>query len=142
MTPGAAVRAAIEQLNAQYAWSLDLKRYEELREVFTPDVRYVSGDNERIGIDAVIDSFAKRTGARTTRHGWSSLVLTEVNSRTVSGRSCWFSYAHNSAPPIVGTPVYMVADFLDTYVLDDTDRWRIAERRIVPVFRDPALAPS
>ncbi|MDV8128851.1 nuclear transport factor 2 family protein [Rhodococcus sp. IEGM 1304] len=141
MTVEASTRAAIENLNARFAWSLDLNQFDDLREVFTPDARYTSRGPDRVGVDSIIATFSGRTAERTTRHGWTSLALETIDSTTVHGRSCWFSYAYNSAPPVVGAPVYMVADFIDVYQLIGSE-WRIAERTIVPVFRDPAFAPA
>jgi hypothetical protein len=37
--------------------------------------------------------------------------------------------------------VYLVADFEDVLVFG-ANRWRISERRIIPVFRDPSRAPA
>jgi hypothetical protein len=34
-----------------------------------------------------------------------------------------------------------VADFDDVLTWCADERWRISERRIIPVFRDPARAP-
>jgi hypothetical protein len=37
--------------------------------------------------------------------------------------------------------VYLVADFDDVLTRGTDSRWRISERRIIPVFRDPVRAP-
>jgi hypothetical protein len=38
--------------------------------------------------------------------------------------------------------VYLVADFHDVLTWCADERYRIIERRIVPVFRDPSRAPA
>jgi hypothetical protein len=35
-----------------------------------------------------------------------------------------------------------VADFDDVLTWCPDERWRISERRIIPVFRDPSRAPA
>lgn len=141
MSVDAETRSEIEELNARFAWSLDLNRFDDLYEILTDDACYTSGKTERRGAASIVASFTNRQGIRTTRHGWTSLTLTRVDAVTVSGRSAWFCYAHNSHPPVSSTSTYMVADFLDTYRRTDGG-WRIATRTIVPVFRDAALAPA
>jgi ketosteroid isomerase-like protein len=64
----------------------------------------------------------------------------------VRARSTWVSYAVNAPVPVDSAPaddvgVYLVADFDDVLTLCDGERWRISERRITGVFRDPARAP-
>ncbi|QZS52518.1 nuclear transport factor 2 family protein [Rhodococcus opacus] len=141
MNVDASTRAAIEELNARFAWSLDLNRFDDLYEILTEDASYTSGNTERRGAESIVAAFSARSGIRTTRHGWTSLTLTEVDDATISGRSAWFCYAHNSHPPVTSTAPYMVADFLDTYTRTEGG-WRIAARTIVPVFRDASLAPA
>jgi len=134
------IRCEIEQLNARYAWSLDLQDYVGLREVFTPDAVYASRGQTFVGAEQIIASFAGRESGRTTRHGWSSLWLAAEPDRTVSGRSTWFCFAGFGSIPAPRADVYTVADFHDTYILAPQG-WRIAQRTIVPIFRDSALAP-
>ncbi len=138
---GPADRAAIEELNARFAWALDLQEFEKLRRVFTPDARYTSGTAVREGVGAIVAGFTTRTGIRTTRLGWSSLTL-EAAGDEVHGRSSWYAFAANQAAPVAGTGTYMVADFIDVYVSIPDVGWRIAARTIRPVFRDAELAPA
>ncbi|MFD1718387.1 nuclear transport factor 2 family protein [Georgenia deserti] len=149
------VRAAITDLNARFAWALDSHDFAALRELLTPDVHYVSVGREFHDADSVIASFEARTGARTTRHGLGNLLLEERPDGAVRGRSSWHTFAAHTAlgtdgtdspgstPGAVPVPeVFMVADFTDSYVRDDAGDWRIAERIITPVFRNPHLAPT
>jgi hypothetical protein len=43
--------------------------------------------------------------------------------------------------PLDEVGVYLVADFDDVLTWCADGRWRISERRIIPVFRDPPRAP-
>ena len=59
----------------------------------------------------------------------------------VSARSTWVNFAVNATAPVDDVGVYLVADFDDVLTWCADDRWRISERRIIPVFRDPSRAP-
>ncbi|PRY41312.1 nuclear transport factor 2 family protein [Umezawaea tangerina] len=136
-----ATRAALADLNARFAWSLDRHRYEDLRDVLAPDVHYVGAGGELTGVEAVIASFRARTGPRTTRHGLGNLLLTPAGDGRVTALSSWHTFASNSAHPR-GVGLYQVADFADVYARGGDGDWRIAERVIRPVFREPGLAPG
>ncbi|HLS49195.1 MAG TPA: nuclear transport factor 2 family protein [Actinomycetaceae bacterium] len=134
-------RLAIQELNAAFAWALDDKNYDHLREILAPDVHYVSVGREFHDAEAVIASFQARTGTRTTRHGLGNLMVHADGADRARGRSTWFTFASNDDPP-QGVEIYMVADFDDSYVRGDDGRWRILERIITPVFRRPELGPQ
>jgi hypothetical protein len=59
----------------------------------------------------------------------------------VRARSTWVNYAANAPVPLDDVGVYLVADFDDVLTWCPDERWRISERRISPVFRDPSRAP-
>lgn len=141
MTPlTAQVRAEIGDLNARFAWALDLHDFDALRGVLAPDVHYVSIGREFHDAESTIASFRARTHARTTRHGLGNLLLEPIHDDEIRGRSSWHTFASNDDPPGPGVPLFMVADFSDLY-RNTAQGWRIAERIITPVFRDPSLAP-
>jgi len=60
----------------------------------------------------------------------------------VRALSTWVNYAVNRPAPVDDVGVYLVADFHDVLAWCADDRWRISERRIIPVFRDPSRAPA
>lgn len=136
-----ATRAALVDLNARFAWALDLHDWDALADILAPDVYYVSGEREFHGADALIESFRSRDEARTTRHGLGNLLLTASGDGVVTGRGSWHTFARNGAAA-EEVPLYMVADFHDTYVHHAPGAWRIARRVIVPVFRDRTRAPA
>ncbi|MCR2764018.1 nuclear transport factor 2 family protein [Microbacterium sp. zg.B48] len=137
----AEARGAIGDLNARFAWALDLHDFEALRSILTPDVHYVSVGREFHDVESTIASFRARTATRMTRHGLGNLLLESVADDQVRGRSSWHTFASNDDPPGPGVALFMVADFADLY-RRTAQGWRIAERIITPVFRDPALAPG
>lgn len=134
------VRAAIADLNARFAWALDLHDWAALREVLSPDVHYVSVGREFHDAEAVVESFQTRDADRTTRHGLGNLLLSLDAPGTVLGKGSWHTFASNDRER-GGVPLFMVADFHDIYRRDGDGAWRIAERVITPVFRDALLAP-
>lgn len=140
MTVDPATRAAIADLNARFAWALDLHDWPALREMLAPDVHYVSVGREFHDVDAVVESFRARDPVRITRHGLGNLLLTPAATGDVLGRGSWHTFASND-PDRGGVPLFMVADFHDIYRHDAHGTWRIAERVITPVFRDDLLAP-
>lgn len=133
-------RAEIAELNARFAWALDLHEWDALREVLTEDVHYVGAGGELRGVDQVISSFRSRAPGRTTRHGLGNLSLREGPGDAILGRSSWHTFASN-VWPVDDVPLYLVADFADVYAVS-AGRWRIAERVITPVFRRATLAPT
>lgn len=135
------VRAQIADLHSRFAWAIDLHDYDALRDVFTPDVHYVSVGREFHDVEDLVASFRARTGTRTTRHGLGNLLLEEGEGGDLLGRSSWHTFASNDDPPL-GVELYMVADFHDVYRCLPDGAWRIAERSIRPVFRVPGLAPG
>ena len=135
-----ATRAELADLNARVAWALDLCDWDALREALAHDVHYVGAAGEFHDAEAVVASFRARPRTRTTRHGLGNLLLSSRADGTVIGRSSWHTFASN-ALPAGGVPLFMVADFHDTYTRDPHGSWRITERIILPVFRDDTLAP-
>jgi hypothetical protein len=141
VTIGLDTRAAIIELNARFAWALDLHEWDVLREVLAGNVHYVSIGRQFHDVEDVISSFRARARSRTTRHGLGNLLLREGPDDTVLGHSSWHTFASN-VWPVNDVPLFMVADFSDRYARDRHGQWRIAERIITPVFRTEALAPT
>lgn len=141
MTIGLETRTAITELNARFAWAIDLHEWDVLREVLAGNVHYVSIGREFHDVEDVISSFRARARTRTTRHGLGNLSLREGPDGTVLGRGSWHTFASN-VWPVDDVPLFMVADFADRYAPDHHGQWRIAERLITPVFRKETLAPT
>jgi len=139
----AAARFEIQDLMARWAMAFDFHAYDELREIFTADGRYVTTNGRDItGVEEII-AWCKsrvRPGAeRVTRHGLSNVLLTAEDDDVVTGISTWHTFASNEAEP-AAVPVFQVADFTDRYRRVD-GRWWLAERVTASVFRDETLAP-
>jgi len=161
----ALLRAEIDAVLADWAWHLDHGDYAAVARLFTEDALFVTGAVELRGRPAIENRYTERTVARSTRHTYSGLRVSAadggpvsgstVSGSTVSGStlsgsrparvralSTWVNYAVNGPVPADDVGVYLVADFHDVLTWCDDEQWRISERRIVPVFRDPSRAPA
>jgi hypothetical protein len=150
------LRAEIDAVLADWAYHLDHGELDELAGLFTEDALFVTGGLELRGRAKIKNRYLERTVVRTTRHTYSGLrvsvitadpgaapVADDGTARPVLVRawSTWVNYAANAAPPVDEVGVYVVADFDDVLTRCPDGRWRISERRIIPVFRDIARAP-
>ncbi|SDV49715.1 nuclear transport factor 2 family protein [Chitinasiproducens palmae] len=137
------MRVAIDEIQAEFAHCLDHARYEALAQLFTPDARYTSGARALRGREAIRAFFATRAalGPRASRHLYSGLRLVDTQPDRITATSVWLSFAANAALPLDEVPIFMVADFHDTFERGVDGRWRIAARTIIAAFRNPAAAP-
>jgi ketosteroid isomerase-like protein len=157
VTAAARLRAEIDAVLADWAYHLDHGQLDELAGLFTEDALFVTGALELRGRVKIKNRYLERTVARSTRHIYSGLRVSAIGGgpeaaaaavedgadRPVRVRawSTWVNYAANAAPPVDDVGVYVVADFDDVLTWCADERWRISERRIIPVFRDLARAP-
>jgi ketosteroid isomerase-like protein len=147
----ALLRAEVDAVLADWAWHLDHGDYDALVELFTEDALFITGAVELRGRSAIKRRYTERVVARSTRHTYSGLrVSPEAGDPSAAAdgrpararaRSTWVNFAVNGPVPVDDVGVYLVADFDDVLTWCEDDCWRISERRIVPVFRDPARAP-
>jgi ketosteroid isomerase-like protein len=157
----AVLRTEIDAVLAEWAWHLDHGDYDSVAGLFTEDALFITGAVELRGRPAIRNRYAEREHVRTTRHTYSGLRVGPVASVTVTTAdetgdraratsmvrawSTWVNYAVNAAAPVDDVGVYLVADFEDVLVASSDGKfgrqWHIAERRIIPVFRDPSRAP-
>jgi hypothetical protein len=158
-TLAAVLRAEVDALFADWAWHLDHGEYDEVVELYTADAVFVTGAVSLRGRAEIKNRYTERHGVRSTRHMYSGLRLTlpQTDSGKVietgvaadgtarppwlQARSTWVSYAVNGPAPVDDLGAYLVADFEDVLTWCADQRWRISERRIIPVFRDPSRAP-
>ena len=160
------LRAEIDAVLADWAWHLDHGDYAAVAGLFTEDALFVTGAVELRGRPAIENRYTERKVARSTRHTYSGLRVSAADGGPVSGGpvfgspapgagrdpdarparvralSTWVNYAVNGPVPVDDVGVYLVADFHDVLTRCDDSQWRISERRIIPVFRDPSRAPA
>ena len=157
----ALLRAEIDAVLADWAWHLDHGDFAAVAGLFTEDALFVTGAVELRGRQAIENRYTERGQVRTTRHTYSGLRVSAADGGSGPGAgsgaghgtgparpalvralSTWVNYAVNRPAPVDDVGVYLVADFHDVLTWCDDDRWRISERRIVPVFRDPSRGPA
>jgi hypothetical protein len=149
---GTLLRAEIDAVLADWAWHLDHGDYDAVVALFTEDALFVTGPVELRGRSAIKNRYTERQLVRSTRHTYSGLRVSPVagdadaagdgRPSSVRAYSTWVNFAVNAPAPVDDVGVYLVADFDDVLTWCDDDRWRISERRIIPVFRDPSRAPA
>jgi hypothetical protein len=153
--PAVLLRAEIDAVLADWAWHLDHGDYDAVTELFTEDALFISGAVKLRGRPAIKNRYTERVVARSTRHTYSGLRVSAADGdpqpgrgsapsdrpARVRARSTWVNFAVNAPVPADNVGVYLVADFDDELTWCADDRWRISERRIIPVFRDPSRAP-
>jgi ketosteroid isomerase-like protein len=152
--PAALLRAEIDAVLADWAWHLDHGDYDAVVALFTEDALFVTGGVELRGRSEIKNRYTERVVARTTRHTYSGLRVSPADDDTPAGqadpdgrparvraRSTWVNFAVNAPAPTDDVGVYLVADFHDVLIRCEDRRWRISERRIIPVLRDPTRAP-
>ena len=150
----ALLRAEIDAVLADWAWHLDHGNYDAVAELFTENALFITGAVELRGRSAIKSRYTERLVVRSTRHIYSGLRVStagddagpgqgaaEGRPARVRARSTWVNFAVNAPAPADDVGVYLVADFDDVLTWCDDDCWRISERRIIPVFRDPSRAP-
>jgi SnoaL-like domain len=157
----ALLRTEIDTVLADWAWHLDHQDYDAVASLFTEDALFITGAVELRGRPAIRNRYTERVQVRSTRHTYSGLRVSPVPGHTatitaaageyvpvvsmVRAWSTWVNYAANAAAPVDDVGVYLVADFEDVLVAATGAagrQWYIAERRIIPVFRDPSRAPA
>jgi uncharacterized protein (TIGR02246 family) len=138
----AVLRATVDAVLADWAWHLDHGEYDEVAELFTQDALFITGGLELRGRAAIKARYTERTGTRSTRHTYSGLRVSRDGPGQLRALSTWVNYAVNGRVPVDDVGVYLVADFDDVLTWSASgDQWLIAERRIIPVFRDPSRKP-
>ena len=146
---GVLLRAEIDAVFADWAWHLDHGDYDAVVELFTEDALFITGAVELRGRTAIKNRYTQRLVVRSTRHTYSGLRVSAAGGAADDGRparvracSTWVNFAVNAPVPVDDVGVYLVADFDDVLTWCADGRWRISERRIAGVFRDPSRAPA
>ena len=138
----ATLRMEIDAVLADWAWHLDHDEVDELVELFTEDARFQPQPGVELhGRPRIRQRYTTRVGPRTTRHIYSGLRLDVVSPAWVRATSTWVTYAANEPAPVHDAVTYQVADFHDLFTRCPDRRWRICDRTIVSIFRDPTRAP-
>jgi len=133
-------RLAIAALNDDFGRLLDHGDVPGFVALFTEDVVYSNGPRVLNGHAEMTDFFTARAAAgRVSRHLYSGLAIAFDGPDRATGQSVWLTFAGDGALPITPAEPFLVADATDVY-RRGPEGWRIAERRIAPVFRSGSIA--
>ena len=118
-------RAAIEQLKARYFRCVDLRRWDELGDVFTEDADLRAGEEHAVGREAIVALISTwLDGVRTVHHGHMP-EIEFLDGDRASGVWAMFDLAERPGQPLrVGFGHYH-----EVYVRD-RGTWRIAALRL------------
>lgn len=123
-------RMAIVQLTHDYCWALDTGEWDELREVFAPDVEADLGAGGQNGVDEVIARVSSALGKMDASQHNVSTHQIRVDGDTATGR-CYVIAQHvrNKANWLLG------GIYHDRYART-ADGWRIVYRRIETIWTE------
>jgi len=127
-------RRSIEKLSIEYAWLIDHGRADEATHLFTDDAVVQVHGATLTGTAQIHAALQQRKAQRhvQSRHVVSNIRLQVESADRVSGTVALTVYQSVDAPA-EPTPV-MVGDLDDVYARGLDMRWRVASRRLVPVF--------
>lgn len=130
------IRQALTGLNNDFCYYLDHGMVDELVDLFCKDAVYTHGQRVSNGREEIRQLFAPRRGAenRTSRHLQSGLRIQVTGFEHASGQSVCLTFGANEQPPVAPATPYLVADFIDEYMLCNDGRWRIKKRCIERIF--------
>ncbi len=136
MTPSPADRVEIDDLLARYGFALDLRRWDDLRSVFTEDaVIDYDWSTPHSGIEDIVEFFrASASSVAATQHLMHTTLVTGTGEDTAEGIA--HVTAHHMAagtPPVPADATFTVTGtYTDRYVRTDAG-WRIAHRKLTLV---------
>ncbi len=127
--------AAIVRLTHDYCWALDTGDWEALRSVFTPDVVTDLGAGGQNGIDEVIERVSSALSVfDVTQHLVATHQIHVADDGETATCRCYLQAQHVRPN---GDRLLIGARYEDECVRT-TAGWRIAHRRIVPMWVDGA----
>ncbi len=130
------IRLALEALNTDFCHFLDYNQIDELVDLFTEEANYSHGARLTKGRDEIRQLFTSRVvkKVRTSRHMQTGLKIVLQNLKMATGKSVCMTFASDGPSPISPATPFLVADFIDEYLLCDDGKWRIKKRHIERIF--------
>jgi len=117
---------AIVDLTIAYAWALDTKQVEQLRDIFTPDATASLRGVDCEGVDAIIN----RIGGSVTRLDATQHVISN-HQVTIDGDQatcrCQLQSQHVKHG-VEGGDTFLIGGYYEDRLARTSDRWRITHR--------------
>jgi len=106
-------------------------------EFYTADGRYTTSQKSRQGRDEIRAFYSDREarGERVARHLVSNLHVVSRSPTRVQAIWVLLIYASDGVPVLPASVPNLIADVSDEFVRDDQGCWRLAERKIIPLFK-------
>lgn len=135
---GALERIGIESLLLDHAWRLDHGAAETLHALYTENGKISGVGPVLIGRQQIQEwGIARSKLPRKTRHVVTNLRISGEEDGVVSVTSCLTLYRHDGEG--VGSSVaFLVGDYDDRVVRDESGAWLFVERNIVAAFSNEA----
>lgn len=126
-------RRAIEALSIEYSWLVDHGYADQAADLFTDDAVLSAGGNEVSGITDIRKQLSERARNREiqSRHVVSNVRLRKEGPDQVRGTVIMTIYRRLGES---GAPQLIIGDVEDIYRIGSDGRWRLAERKLAPVF--------
>lgn len=127
-------RAEISDLLARYGFALDLRRWDELRDVFTEDAGiHYSGTTEHTGIDDIVTFFrVTASSVAATQHLMHTSRVWPTGPDTAEGLTHVTAHhaAHGVPPPVPAESTFTVTGTYTDLFARTSRGWRIRHRRL------------
>ncbi len=126
-------RQEIVDLTIAYAWALDMREFELLRNIFLPEATALLVD-ERDGIDSIIERVRSALEPLDASHHLIGNHQVSVDGDTATCR-CYLQAQH-VREGTEGGPNYIFAGRYEDDLVRTATGWRIARRTLVRVWSD------
>jgi SnoaL-like domain len=127
-------RTAITDLTIAYCWTLDLKEFENLRNIFLPDATFDVGGPVFSGIDSIIAKVSAALTPMDASHHLISNHQIRVDGDTATSR-CYLQAQH-VREAAVGGQNFIIAGRYEDKLRRTPDGWRIEFRRLVRTWSE------
>jgi hypothetical protein len=122
-------RLAITDLTIDYCWTLDLKNFENLRNIFLPDASFDVGGSVFSGIDAIIGKISSALTMMDESQHLISNHQIRVDGDTATSR-CYLQAQHVREAADGGRN-FIIAGRYEDNLRRTPEGWRIEYRRLV-----------
>ncbi len=135
-------RTAITDLTIDYCWTLDLRQFEHLREIFLPDGSFDVGGTVFSGIDAIIGKISSALNPMDESHHLISNHQIRVDGDSATSR-CYLQAQH-VRKAAVGGKNFIIAGRYEDRLRRTPDGWRIEYRTLLRTWTEgnPDVARS
>jgi hypothetical protein len=136
-SPDAGMWYALNRLETNYWWDVDLNGGRHAHEFYLPDGLYVVGKNRFAGHDKIRAFYAwrARRGPMTGRHLINNLQVFATDDRHARLVAALSLFRANGRPPVQGAlSPCLIADVIGECVCGEDGTWRYRSHIVQPVF--------